>query len=149
MRVLLRLRLAIDSSFKEVAFVASAIHAVALQGGLDAEAAQDLELAAVEALNNVVEHAHRDRHDLPIDVSVEQAGGQITVEIVDHGYPADAARFAAEEPPEFEVDPADLASLAESGRGIALMRQLVDEICYVPGSDGNRLRLTKAARLAA
>lgn len=149
MRVLLRLRLAIDSSFKEVAFVASAIHAVALQGGLDQEAAQDLELAAVEALNNVVEHAHRDCHHLPIDVSVEQAGEQVTVEIVDHGEPADPERFSSPAVPAFEVDPTDIASLAESGRGIALMHQLLDGVVYMPGAQGNRLRLTKRFSLPA
>lgn len=149
MRVLLRLRLAIDSSYKEVAFVAGAIHAVALQGGLDEEAAQDLELAAVEALNNVVKHAHRDCHDVPIDVSVEQAGDRVTVEIVDYGRAADPERFEAPAALEADFDPNDIASLAESGRGIALMRQLLDAVSYAPGPDGNRLRLTKRPTLPA
>jgi anti-sigma regulatory factor (Ser/Thr protein kinase) len=141
MALLLQLRLAIDSTFSEVSFVACAIHSVSRKGGLGEEAAQELELAAVEALNNVVQHAHRGRHDLPIDVSVEAEPGRVTVEIVDHGRATTADRFTA--PDEPELDPSDIAGLAENGRGIALMRQLLDGISYVPGPDGNRLRLTK------
>lgn len=136
-----RLHLTIASRLEEIALVGCSVHAVGRHAGLTEEAAQDLELATVEALNNVVEHAHRGRPDLPVEVVLEVMPDRIAVDIVDHGTAMPAERLA--EPVSLAIDPADIDSLEESGRGIALMQMLVDEIGYVAQDDTNRLRLTK------
>ena len=76
-----------------------------------------------EALNNVVEHAYDGRGGGEVTIRIVTTGDVLEVQMTDHGRP-------------FEFDDApdpDLASLPESGMGIYIIRELADEVTYVPG----------------
>jgi serine/threonine-protein kinase RsbW len=102
--------------------------------GVDEATAIDLELAVVEAANNIVEHGALDPSRGTIGIEFSRDGEAACVVLSDGGVPVSGDLFSRcrEVPPE-----------ALSGRGIGIIRSCVDEIDYNCCDGINRLRLVK------
>lgn len=109
---------------------------VALTGRGDDAALTELLHAMVsvvgEAFNNVVEHAYGGRGDGDVTIRIVTNGDLLEVQMTDEG-----RAFEFDDAPE-----PDLPALPESGMGIYIMRELADEVSYVPGPP-NVLTMTK------
>ena len=108
------------------------LHAVR-DAGLDQEQRDNLAVAAAEALSNAALHGHKLAPRRVVRVAVElPAGGGAVVEVTDSGAGFDAAKVS---------DPTDPARvLIPGGRGVFLMKRLVDRLEY--NARGNAVRLT-------
>jgi len=95
----------------------------------------EMEIAATEALTNVVLHGNADA-GAAIGVQITTTRDSVTVEIRDSGRPVPAGLF------ETAPDPAEIDPLAEDGRGIALITSLSDRLDYTSTPGSNRLALT-------
>jgi anti-sigma regulatory factor (Ser/Thr protein kinase) len=105
-------------------------------------AVEEVEVAASEAVANVVRHAYAnlDCKIPPMRVKLSHKRGRLTVEIIDKG-----CGFAA--PPGDEIPDVDLNR--DGGLGIILIKCLMDKVSYTSGpSGGTRIRMTKSARQA-
>ena len=85
--------------------------------GVEAEVVSDIEVALSEAVTNVLDHA---THGEEYEVSAGIDGNRCVIEIIDRGAGFDAS--------ELGHDHADEG--AEEGRGIQLMRALVDRVTF-------------------
>jgi anti-sigma regulatory factor (Ser/Thr protein kinase) len=91
------------------------------------------ELAFVEGCNNAVQHTPRAKVSQQIVVELLVATGSIELRINDHSK-------GCEFPEQVELPPAE----NESGRGIFLMRTLMDQVTYIRSDSSNCLVLKKA-----
>jgi serine/threonine-protein kinase RsbW len=103
--------------------------------GVNEESVDDILLAATEACTNVVLHAGQSTPAYEVAATVDNAGCRVEVTDVGQGCDADVGQGRR---------PRDSASLAESGRGFAIMRACVDgvELRTAPGR-GTRVVLDK------
>jgi anti-sigma regulatory factor (Ser/Thr protein kinase) len=99
--------------------------------GVVEENIQEIVLALTEACANVVQHAG-DQEEYEVDVAIDDSVCRITV--VDDGDGFDVATASAAPP------------TLEGGRGLVLMRALVDRLDFVQDADG-RHRVTLEKRL--
>ena len=83
--------------------------------GIDEDVISDVELALTEACTNVLDHAHGD-DDYTVSAGID--GETCVIEVVDRGSGFDGS----------ERGLLDAAPSAEDGRGIQLMRALVDRL---------------------
>jgi glycosyltransferase involved in cell wall biosynthesis/anti-sigma regulatory factor (Ser/Thr protein kinase) len=90
----------------------------------------EMEIAAAEVGNNVLDHAGRGR-DLRVRMEVWVLDDHVRVEFKDDGLPADMDLAAIHMPD----------AMAESGRGLALARASLREMAYQRDVDGNRWTL--------
>ncbi len=98
-------------------------------------AVEDMELASVEAANNIVLHGFRSMADRHYDVVIDIADGELRVSLSDDGEPI---------PPAALADTSTGWSLeAESSRGLAIIRACTDRQEYGRVRGRNRLRLVK------
>jgi serine/threonine-protein kinase RsbW len=138
--------LAIDSNLAAVQTAARAVRA-ACAGLLPTEVIDEIEIAVVEAINNVIAHGYGGRpgHEIRLRLCLQPE--KVVIEIIDRARPMAPGLFAALPEDPFRSDVTDRTSLAESGRGLALIQVTMDEVAY--GSEGgeNRLRLTKHRRV--
>jgi serine/threonine-protein kinase RsbW len=104
------------------------------EAGVEESALADMNLAFVEAANNVVVHGGRGEA-LKMRVRLRIAADSVELELIDTGAPIPAEVLAADEPD----DP-----FAESGRGLALIRACVDDMSYSSAAGVNRMRLVRA-----
>lgn len=101
--------------------------------GVDPECVSDIELAVTEACTNVLQHAHGPEDDY--EVTVELNDTDCTIRVIDSGAGFDPAGKGREEA---------LAG-AENGRGIHLIRALVDNVKFISRpEEGTIVHLEKA-----
>jgi serine/threonine-protein kinase RsbW len=100
--------------------------------GVEEDCVSDIELAVSEACSNVLKHADGDEQQYEVTVKVDSRRARITVS--DTGGRFDVPGRGAMVPD----------GGAEGGRGLLLMRHLVDELHFVTeGRDRTTLRLEK------
>ena len=97
-----------------------------------------IDLAVNEALDNAIRHGNRRDPDLTVQLSVEDDGESIRMEITDRGRGFDPRMVQP-------LQERNLA-LAEGGRGLIHMRRLTDEVEVDCGPEGTRVRMRKFHR---
>jgi anti-sigma regulatory factor (Ser/Thr protein kinase) len=102
--------------------------------GLDRKAAADMVLAANEATSNVIRHAHQGRPNALVHVQCVICDDGIEVSLFDQGAPFNICEVPNLDPSEIRI----------GGRGVFLIRALVDElVCTHGDGGGNTLRMVK------
>jgi serine/threonine-protein kinase RsbW len=108
--------------------VSAACKVGAQEAGVDVEAAQELSVAIIsavgEAFNNIALHGYRGREPGTIRIEVEIDTAGVRVRLQDYGHSFDPAGAARP----------DLDSLPESGMGVFILRSMMDDVSYAPGS---------------
>jgi serine/threonine-protein kinase RsbW len=99
---------------------------------LSRDQTENLAVALAEALSNAVVHGHRQRHEKRVRIELTLRPRCCVVEVTDSGDGFDTR--AVEDPT------APQRVLSPGGRGVYLMRRLVDRVEY--NAKGNRVRLT-------
>jgi serine/threonine-protein kinase RsbW len=128
-------RLTIPAKAEYITLVRLALSGLSQLRPLSDETLGDLKLAVTEACSNSVRHAYRDGREGAVEVIYELHRDRLVVEVCDEG-----EGFAA-----VEELPLVNGSLSEGGLGIAIIRELADELEFGPGTmgKGSRLRFVK------
>jgi serine/threonine-protein kinase RsbW len=127
--------LTIPAKAEYITLVRLALSGLSQSRQLPDETLGDLKLAVTEACSNSVRHAYRDGREGSVEVVYELHGDRLVVEVSDEG-----EGFTVGEP-----EPTEDGSLSEGGLGIAIIRELADELEVGPGNggQGSRLRFVK------
>ena len=114
---------------------------IARRGGFSDKDVYNIQLATDEAASNVIEHAYQNEPGGVLELSCGITGDVITIILIDHGKSFDPSEVPV---PDLQ---ADLSDRKIGGLGIFLMRKLMDEIYYQPGSNkSNVLTMIKRKR---
>jgi serine/threonine-protein kinase RsbW len=112
----------------------SFIEAVCQVAGFDEVFTHAVVLATDEATNNVIRHAHRGQPRAAVRIQCFLVPDGIEIQVHDEGAPFDLGAVP-------NLDPAEIRS---GGRGVFLMRTVMDEVSCQPRNDGgNTLRMVK------
>ena len=126
--------LTIASDLRLLALARSFMEGVCRVAGFDEKLTYAVVLATDEATNNIMRHAHRDQPDAPIQIQCFFIPEGIEIHLLDQGEPFDIDAVPHLDPGELRV----------GGRGVFLMRALMDELtCEHRGEGGNTLRMVK------
>jgi anti-sigma regulatory factor (Ser/Thr protein kinase) len=110
------------------------VEAVCQARQVDRTTIHALVLATGEAVTNIVRHAHRDLPHAPLQIQCRVLPDTVEIILLDEGEPFDVNQVP-------HLDPSEMRP---GGRGVYLMRVLMDEIiCQPRGQVGNELRLIK------
>jgi serine/threonine-protein kinase RsbW len=110
------------------------VEAVCQAREVDRSSIHAIVLATGEAVTNIVRHAHRDCPEASFQIECHVGPDTVEVIFVDQGAPFDLSQVPHLPPGELRL----------GGRGVYLMRVLMDEIsCQPLGQRGNRLRMVK------
>jgi serine/threonine-protein kinase RsbW len=130
-------RLTIPAKAEYITLVRLALTGLSQSRPLSEETLGDLKLAVTEACSNSVRHAYRDGREGAVQVIYELHPDRLVVEVCDEG---EGFGLTA-----VEGVPVTDRTLTEGGLGIAIIRELADELEFGPGATGkgSRLRLVK------
>jgi len=132
-----KVHLTLDSKFENIDLVDHVTEACLRFAGFDEMIAEHMTLAIREASANAIKHGNKQHPDKVAQVIFEIDRDFITIQIMDEG-----EGFKPEEVPN-PLAPENL--LKGTGRGIFLMRQLMDEVDFSFGnSGGTHVTLRKA-----
>jgi len=126
--------LTIASDLRLLSLTRAFVEAYCQVSGLDECITRAVVMATDEATNNIMRHAHDGNPDALIQVQCQLRPEGIEIQLMDEGGPFDLDSVP-------HLDPAELRI---GGRGVFLMRTLMDELsCHPRGKRGNTLRMVK------
>ena len=128
-------RLTIPAKAEYITLVRLALSGISQSRELSDETLGDLKLAVTEACSNSIRHAYTDGREGSVEVAYELHPDRLVVEVSDEG-----PGFSVPEPAVIGED-----GLNEGGLGIAIIRELADdlELGSGDGGQGSRLRFVK------
>ncbi|WP_263351402.1 ATP-binding protein [Acidicapsa acidisoli] len=140
-----RLMLSINSDLEDVSLLAVAINRICFYLGLGSPRSNEAELCVVEAVTNVIRHAYHGEPGHAVEVAVRTGTDSVIFEIRDNGTPMTTkeAEVLTDGTRRVEFEPLNREALAEGGRGLQIIHDLMDEIAYAADGERNRLTLTK------
>ncbi len=109
--------------------------------GFDQDTRDAVDLALVEALSNAVKHGTEDSAKL-VGVELTLSDTEVILEIIDSSPPMPLFLLEDINPDALEVGD-DLATVPESGRGLALIVMMMDEVTFHHTGNQTRLRLMR------
>ena len=128
------LTLTVPSDPRMLPVARSFVEAACQVSGLDKATTYAVVLATGEAVTNIIRHAHCQRPGAPMQIQCRLRPDGIEVLLLDEGEPFDLAAVPHLDPGELRV----------GGRGVFLMRKLMDELTSAPRvGRGNVLRMLK------
>ena len=101
--------------------------------GFEAIEADKIALAVDEATTNVIQHAYRGEPGHDIEMHFDTEGESLSIVILHDGEPLDAVPV-----PEFDLDKL-VAERRTGGLGIAIMRQMMDEVEHTTADNGKKM----------
>ena len=126
--------LTIPSDLRLLPLARAFIEGICKVAGCDTRMSDAVVMATDEAVNNIMRHAHRGHPEATVQIQCFLHADSIEIRLLDEGEPFDLAAVP-------QLDPAELRV---GGRGIFLMRTLMDELsCQPRGEHGNTLRMVK------
>jgi serine/threonine-protein kinase RsbW len=130
--------LTLPSELRMLSVARTFVEAVCQAQHLDRTLIHSLVLVTGEAFTNIVRHAHRDIPQAQMEIRLQLFADAVSLTFQDEGAPFNLAAVPELAPGELRI----------GGRGVFLMRTLMDEISCEPRTDqaGNRLRMLKRLR---
>ena len=140
-----RLELAIDSDLTQVSLAAVAIHRVCLYLGLDDALAGEVELCVAEAVTNSIRHAYHGNAGNRVTIVLAASSDRLSIEVCDTGsvMPLESQKRLQRSLRATEVQICDRTSIPEGGRGLHIIRELMDEVFYTSEHRLNHLVMIK------
>lgn len=134
-----RIRLSIDSTLEHVAMLGMAVNRISLHCMGERQAAYDVELCVVEAVNNAIIHAYQGQSGSEVAVEIIATAEKMIFKIMDSG----TAMPDRPVPRELAFDPDDWRTLPEGGMGLFLIHSIMDQVAYTSSASGNVLTMEK------
>ncbi|MBW2107432.1 MAG: ATP-binding protein [Deltaproteobacteria bacterium] len=137
------IKLIIDSDLNEISLVRDAIGELRSRVALSNALFYEIELCVVEAATNCIKHAYGGEkgHEVEIDIGVY--GGRLIVHVCDTGEPMDIQVLERANASALEVDENALHLISEKGRGLPIMKAMMDRVLYERTGKKNCLTLIK------
>jgi len=127
--------LVISSKSDELSKVEKLANRVSQKVTLSEEKSDNLAIVITELVNNAILHGNKSQPHKSVTITVTYYRDHITVAVKDEGNGFDPAQLR---------DPRDPENIwRENGRGIFLVRHLVDDVQFKPSSGGMEIIITQ------
>ncbi|HWF18287.1 MAG TPA: ATP-binding protein [Verrucomicrobiae bacterium] len=127
------LKISFPCDLNEVREAVAGVHDFLAKEGWSADDLMSFDLALVEACNNAIQHAPGQKRSQPIVLETMSDPKQVEFRVHDHTPGFDWPQKIELPPPE-----------SENGRGLYLIRTLMDDTGYLRGQDENILVMHRA-----
>jgi len=138
-----RIRLSIESSCQHVSLISIAVNRLCSLALFSEKDAHAIELCVTEAVVNSIKHAYGDEpnHEVTVTVTIETE--HLRIDVCDSGKSMDPGMLESKREIDTVFDLEKIGTIPESGRGLAIIQWVMDEVCYTIGEHQNCLRMVK------
>lgn len=136
----------IASRVQDVRLVGMAINRLCSFHGFSEMDAFGIELCVVEAVTNAIEHAYRCELGHQVRVVLNLHPDRAEIEVRDQGTPMDVSLLQEAGYAKLDFVPDDVELLSVRGRGLSIMKEMMDAVGYWQNGEENCLVLTKKLR---
>jgi serine/threonine-protein kinase RsbW len=130
----------IDSDMNKVSLVGQLIQHICRLSGFTEDESARVELAVVEAINNVIEHSYNMEINHKVEVICRLLENKISVDICDEGHSLNPNALKA---PSEDGDPSEINNLLDGGWGLNIIKSIMDQVTYSSSNGVNCMNLIK------
>ena len=138
-----RIKLIIESKLENVSLISMAINKLCSLIHLSDVESYQIELCVAEALNNSIIHAYGREAGHEVEVVFTLYGDRLILDVCDTGKAMDQSYLKKANISSFENDPNDLDNIQETGRGLAIIKEVMDSVVYETKDGKNCLTMKK------
>ena len=134
-----QVRIHFEGMPESLVLVRAALRGLGQEAELSPKAIGEIELCVTEAASNCIEHALANRAERDVRIDWVVYPDRLELAVCDHGSTLQPELLARADESLLEIDPADPRTLRIGGRGLALIKTLMDEVSYSTENGWNRL----------
>ena len=142
-----RIKLIIESKLENVPLIGITINKLSSLIFLSDIESYKIELCVVEAVTNSIKHAYGNEAGQDVEVVFTLYADRLTIDVCDTGKPLDQNIMNKKNVSSLDVDFDDIANLPEGGRGIAIIKEIMDTVSYKSEKRKNVLTMAKRLNL--
>ena len=143
MEAMKKITLSIESRYDNVSLVSAAVHKLSSLIPFSQTDTYATELCVTEAVVNSIKHAYQDEPEHTVAVIFCLQETELVIEVQDTGKSMDPALLELKRAAALNIDMVDTDSIPESGRGLAIIQNYMDEVYYRVEESGNLLTMKK------
>jgi anti-sigma regulatory factor (Ser/Thr protein kinase) len=137
-----RIKFIIESNLENVPLVGLAVNKLCSLISLSDTESYQIELCAVEAVTNCIKHAYGNRPGNEVEIIFTLYPERLTLEVCDTGIPMDQKTISKKSVSSLEVAD-NLTNIPESGRGLDIIKRIMDRVIYKTKDGKNCLLMIK------
>ena len=138
-----KITLSIESQYHNVPLVNAAVRKLCSLVPFGDKDTYATELCVTEAVVNSIKHAYQDEPDHTVAVIFCLLATELVIEVQDTGKSMDPALLEVNRDASLKFDIMDTDNIPESGRGLAIIQNYMDEVHYRVEENGNFLTMKK------
>ena len=142
-----KIKFIIDSDLENVPLIGMAINKLCSLIPFSEGVAFQVELCVVEAVTNCIGHAYKHDSAQKVEVVFTLSPEELVLDICDTGIPLETEMLERADIRSLECDPGDLENIAEGGRGLAIIKEVMDSVAYKSEKGMNCLTMKKRVAL--
>ena len=136
------IKIVIDSKLEEVPSVGEKIREICLSMRLPSFEAFQIELCVVEAVANSIKHAYKLEAGHQVEIALSIVSDRFIFDVCDTGISMDS-KLLGKKDPSLSFDADNLDSVSEKGRGLAIIKKIMDNVTYTSKQGKNCLSMRK------
>lgn len=137
-----RIKLTIESDLEDVFLIGMTINRLCSITPFSDSECYKIELCVVEAVNNAIIHAYQNERGHEVEVIFSMDTRTLTIDICDTGRSMDADILQTSRMPSFDQDK-DEMEVPERGRGLAIIKEVMDDVTYKTIEGKNWLTMSR------
>ncbi|MCP4575047.1 MAG: ATP-binding protein [Deltaproteobacteria bacterium] len=138
-----KVKLIIENDLNDVPLVGIAVNRFCSYAAFSETEAFNIELCVIEAVTNSIKHAYGEKSGQEVMIIFTLSDNEAVFEICDKGKPMDPEKLKRADLVTAHVEKQNIDSIADSGRGLGIMKEIMDDVEYRSGNELNCLVLKK------
>jgi len=139
-----KVKLIIESDLDDVPLVGIAVNRFCSYAAFSETDAFNMELCVIEAVTNSIKHAYGEKSGYEVVIIFTLSDKEAIFEICDKGKPMDPEKLKKADLSTSHVEKQHIDSIADCGRGLGIMKEIMDGVEYRTGDELNCLVLKKS-----
>ena len=138
-----KVKLIIESDLDDVPLVGIAVNGFCSYAAFSETDAFNIELCVIEAVTNSIKHAYGEKSGQEVMIIFTLSDSEAVFEICDKGHPMDPERLKRADLATSYPEDQSIHSIADCGRGLGIMKEIMDGVEYRSENGDNCLILKK------
>ncbi len=138
-----KVKMVIESNLADVPLIGIAVNRFCTYAGFRETDAFNVELCVTEGVTNAIKHAYAGKGGQEVTVIFSLSSKEAVFEVCDRGKPMDPEKLKRAALNGLKSDETSIFSIRESGRGLGIMKEMMDEVAYRSENGINFLTLKK------
>ena len=138
-----KIKIIIESDLNDIPLVGVAVNRFCSYADFSETDAFNIELCVIEAVTNSIKHAYKEKAGQEVVITFTLSDHDAVFEICDKGSPMDPERLKQADLLTSHCENGCIDAVAECGRGLGIMKEIMDEVAYCSENGLNCLTLRK------